>query len=477
MTNNREFTVALLMEDAISAREVSAALRQAGIFAHYYSELDQFWVASKMQTPSLAIVDVAKMSFGSTQYKDHPRVRDGSLSTVFYYKDDTRFLLQSATSLPAFGYIQGEVALVAQVIALVNRRREELKLRHLADDLEERVSRLQARSARLIGERSTNEQFKSYFEFISALGLEITEEAKHSDFVTALFNRMTEWAPVRQIGIYELSHNRQKLVSPGLQRKKWVALPSLWIGKECVQGIESFAIDMGWQVARDVFESEPIEMRLCGVGAHPDMLLYVEIDRDRTQDFPWELLASALSDVWRQWRLSRQAPRPQMQTRPVWEALELLDQLQFHQTDSGEKVLLLSFTPLLSVIKKKTGNRFNYGPFYNEFFLQLGAALHETTQFSFCGPWHVLLFTKSAFFEREHIKISDLLLSFPFWRFFEDESRVMGDEMRPTVKPLAPSAVNYLRTLEREFDELPILEAQAKLGARLAAAVPPRPQV
>ncbi len=40
----RELTVALLMEDAIAAQEVSEALRSVGIFAHYYRELDEFWL-------------------------------------------------------------------------------------------------------------------------------------------------------------------------------------------------------------------------------------------------------------------------------------------------------------------------------------------------------------------------------------------------------------------------------------------------
>ena len=476
MTNTREFTVALLMEDPTSAREVSAALRQAGIFAHYYGELVEFWVATKLQLPDLAIVDVAKMSFGATQFKDHPCVRDASLKTVFFHKDDTRFLMQSALNLPAYGFIYGDIGLVPQVLALVNRRRDEVILQSKTAELEDRVTRLQSRSARLIGERSSNEQFKSYFEFITTLGKEVAEESRHGEFVTALFGRLSEWAPIRNVALYELSNNRQKLVSPALQRKKWIGLPPLWIGKDCNSGIESFAIDMGWQVARDIFESEPVEIRMFGVGTHPDMLLYLEVDRERVQEFPWELLASTLSGVWRQWRLSRQQPRPSLQSRPIWDALELLDQIHFHQVEGGEKVLLLSFTPLLSAIKKKTGNRFNYAAFYNEFFLQFGGLLHESTQFSFCGPWHILLFVKGAFLEREHTKISDLLVSFPFWRFFEDESRVMGDEMRPTVKPLAPSAVNYLRTLEREFDVLPIMEAQAKLTARLSGQAP-RPQL
>jgi hypothetical protein len=83
------------------------------------------------------------------------------------------------------------------------------------------------------------------------------------------------------------------------------------------------------------------------------------------------------------------------------------------------------------------------------------------------GPWHVVLFVQKNYLEREFNMVKDFIGDFPFWRFFEDETKLLGDESKPTLKVLAPSAVNYLRVLEREFDELPILEAQAKMQQRL----------
>jgi hypothetical protein len=475
MVQERELTVALLMEDPHAARELSVALRQAGIFAHFHRDLDEFWVATKLQLPDLAIVDVAKMSLGDMQLKDHPCVRDGSLATVFHYKEETRFLLQSALALPACGFINGDVALVPQVLAIVTRRTAEVTALARAQEMESRIGKLQARAGRLMGERSQGEQFKAHYDFLALLTKEVAEEARSGEFTSALFNRLAQWPAVQQVGMYELAPNRQKLVAPMLQRKAWLALPSLWIGKDCADGIEPFAVDMAWQVARDVFENEPVELRLHGGPRHPELLVYLAVDRERTADFPWDLMATMLSASWRQWRLSRQTNRASLQVLPVWEALDRLDQTHFHQNE-GEKTLLLSFTPLLALIKKKTGNRFHYGACYNDFFLQMGQRLHETTRFSFCGPWHVLLFVKGSLLAREHEQLATLLAGFPFWRFFEDETRLMGDEARPTLKPLAPSAVHYLRTLEREFDELPVLEAQAKLSARLQSPPPLRPQ-
>jgi hypothetical protein len=462
----RDLTVALLMEDAISAQEVSAALREVGIFAHYYRELDEFWMAAKLEMPDLAVVDVSKMSFGSTKFKDHPHVKDGTLCTVFFHKNETQFLLQSTIGLPAYSYVHGETALVPQIKALCERRRHELALEMRNRELEERVSRLQTRSSRLISEKSAGEQFKSHFEFIDGMMRSLEQDAAHTDFSKALYENLAKWEPVKHVAMYELGHNRQKLMAPSIQKPKWLGLPGLWIGKDCTQGIEPFAIDMGWQVVRDLFENEPVELRLMGGAVHPEMLVYVEVDQERLLEFPWDLMGQMLTGAFRRWRMTRDMPRPQMQVRPIWDALDHLDRLHHHQIEASEKVVLVSLTPLMNLIKKKTGNRYHYTPCFNDFFLQLGNALHETTRFSFMGPWHVVLFVQQPFLERDFNQARDLVTSFPFWRYFEDETRLLGEEAKPSVKLIAPSAVNYLRVLEREFDEFPIMEAQAKMQQR-----------
>lgn len=462
----RDLTVALLMEDVQGAQGLSLALREAGIFAHFYRELDEFWMAAKLEAPDLAIVDVTKMSFGATKFKDHPRVKDGTLCTAFYHKNETQFLMQSTFNLPAYGYIHGDSALLPQVLALTNRRRRELAIETRNQELEERISRLQTRSARLIGEKNVGEQFKAQFEFIDNMTRALEAEAQTGDFTTALFKKLSDWEPVKRVAMYELGHNRQKLVSPSIQRPKWLALPGLWIGKDCAAGIEPFAVDMAWQVVSDLFENEPVELRLLGGVAHPEMLVYIEVDQERLLEFPWDLMGQMLTASWRRWRLTRETPRPQMQARPVWDALDHMDKLHHHQVEASEKIMLLSLTPLMNLIKKKTGNRYHYTACFNDFFLRLGEALHETTRFSFMGPWHVVLFVQQPFLERDFNQAKDLLSSFAFWKYFEDETRILGEEAKPTLKMLAPSAVNYLRTLEREFDELPIMEAQAKLQLR-----------
>ena len=94
-----ELSVAILMDDFASAKEIASSLRQNNILAHHFQSLDEFWVASSIQTPDLVIVDVTKMSQGTIQFKQHPKVIDQTLCYIFYSKDTTKILLQSTFGL------------------------------------------------------------------------------------------------------------------------------------------------------------------------------------------------------------------------------------------------------------------------------------------------------------------------------------------------------------------------------------------
>src|SRR4051812_34648361 len=90
-----ELSVAILMDDLAVAKEISSALRQNNILAHHYLSLDEFWVATNVQIPDLVVVDVKKMSQGSIQFRNHPKVADKSMCYAFFSRDTTKVLLQS----------------------------------------------------------------------------------------------------------------------------------------------------------------------------------------------------------------------------------------------------------------------------------------------------------------------------------------------------------------------------------------------
>lgn len=474
-TQGTELSVAILMDDLASAKEIAGALRLQNILAHHFLSLDEFWVASNVQVPDLVIVDVIKMSQGSVQFRNHPRVIDRSLCYAFYSKDTTKILLQSTIGLSPLGYVHADSTLSAQVLGLVNRRQKELKLEKEVKELESRVQRLQARSQRIISERSEAEEFKSNFQFIRELTKDIESAGSRHDFATALVTKLDGWAAIDAFGLFELNQSGQKLISPELSRKKYHPFPSLWLGQPNLAGIEDFAQDMAQQVALDLFDSEPIMLKIHAGNQNPDLLLFISYNVEALKSFPWDALETMLSSTLRQLKLSQQVPKYVSQFVPTWEALDNLDRIQKSGVEGSEqKIVCLSLIPLMDIVKKRSANKFFWSAFFNDFFLQLSGRLQKSTKLSLMGPWQVLFFVGRESMEQEFHSLQAFVRQFTYWKFFEDTSQVLPEEMMPTLKLLPPSASQYLRHFEKEFEELGTANESKRLLAEARRDLPKR---
>lgn len=458
-----ELSVAILMDDLSCAKDIASALRTHNILAHHYQSLDEYWVASGIQVPDLTIVDVTKMSQGSIQFKMHPKVQDKSLCYAFFSKDTTKILLQSTFGLNPIGYIHNDASLNAQVMSLISRRVTEMKLAKEKAELEQRIGRLQARSNRLISERSEAEEFRAHFEFIRNLCGEIEDESTRNDFTHSLIGKLEKWEAIDGYGIFELNSNGQKLISPEISKKKYHPFPSLWLGQTNEFGIESFAQDMATQVANDLFEIEPVVIRIHAGASNPDLLLYVSFKEERMMNFPWDVLESMLSSSLRRLKLYQQMPQYTSQFLPMWEALDNMDRMQKSGVDADMRIVALSFIPLTDVAKKRTNNKFFWSSFFNDFFLQLSGRLQKSTKLSLFGPWHVMFFIPRENVETETQMLQSFVKQFSYWKFFEDNSQVLSEDMLPVLKLIPASSAHYLRIFEKEFEDLGVKEEGKRL--------------
>jgi DNA-binding NarL/FixJ family response regulator len=458
-----ELSVAVLMDDLASAKEIASSLRQSDILAHHYQNLDEFWVACNIQAPDLVIVDVTKMSQGSVQFRQHPKVQDGSLCYVFYSKESTKVLLQSTYGLKPFGYIHNDPSLSVQLMCVVERRVEALKNIRLHKELEQRIQRLQARSQRMLSDRNAAEEFQAHFSFIRNFCAEIEKEAVSHDFIGSLMNKLEAWDAIASWGLYELNQSGQKLLSPEISRKKYHPLPSLWLGEANLYGIEKFAQEMAVQVANDLFESEPIMLKIHAGPDFPDMLLYLCLKDQGLVSFPWDVFESMLSSSLRRLKLRQQVPQYTSQFLPMWEALDSMDRIQRQGVEGDTRVLCLSFIPLLDVVKRRIQNKFYWSAFFNDFFTQLSGRMSKQSKLSLFGPWQVLFFIPREQLEAEFQMLNNFVRQFSYWKFFEDNSQILSEEMLPVIKLTPASSAHYLRLFEKEFEEL----AASSEGKRL----------
>lgn len=458
-----ELSVAILMDDLASAKEIASALRQNNILAHHYNNLDEFWVASSIQTPDLVIVDVTKMSQGSVQFKQHPKVLDRSLCYAFYSKESTKILLQSTFGLKPFGYLHNDSSLNVQIMSMIERKMEMMKQEQEMKELQMRIQRLQSRSQRLISDRSSAEEFKAHFEFIRKFCGEIENEALSQDFTSVLLSKLEQWEAIDGYGMYELNQGGQKLISPEISKKKYHPFPSLWLGQVNHHGIEHFAQEMAIQVANDLFEVEPVALRIHAGNQHPEMILYVSFREERMVNFPWDVFESLLSSSLRRLKLHQQIPQYTSQFMPMWEAMDNMDKMQRAGIESDTRILCLSLIPLVSVAKKRVNNKFYWSAFFNDFFIQLSGRLQKSTKLSLFGPWHVMFFIPKENLEAESQMLQSFIRQFGFWKFFEDNSEVLSEEMLPLLKLMPASSAHYLRLFEKEFEEMNLSQESKRL--------------
>ena len=162
--NLNNFEVALLIEDIHEAKEVSDALRELGIYAHYYSDLDEFWVAANAETPEFLIIDVKRMSQGSLLFKNHPKVKNNTLRFSFYYSKSSQILVNSTFGLSHYGLITSELDMVGQIRSVLTKRGQEIEALQEKQKLEQRIERLQNRSNRVLKEANQSFNYQKQFD-------------------------------------------------------------------------------------------------------------------------------------------------------------------------------------------------------------------------------------------------------------------------------------------------------------------------
>lgn len=455
LKDERDFTVALLIDDIKHAKEVSEALREMGIFAHVYQALEDFWVATNTHTPDLAIIDVKCMSQGNLLLRNHPKIKEGSIHYCFLYKTSTKPLLNSTRGLQHFGLINMDVELSTQIQTTLYARNRQLEVEAKNKKLSERVDRLQKRSARIMAEVQDSYNFENQFQKLENL-IERMGTLKGSDnFVTRVSTILEMWDECSRYAIYEVNQTGQKLVSPKVNRTKYKELPDLWLTRECHQGMESFAVEMAEEVAYDLFDCPVRVLRVQGAHENPDLIIVGAFNEEKLADFQWKWLERYLNGMYTQLALRKQmAIVPEVHELTTSECLNYLDDLHFHHAKAAHKIFQINFAPLLDWINGNSSNRFFWKAFHSDYVHQLANFLSGNFKVSHYGAHSYVVMVDLKYLEKDFNALRHFVSEFAYWRYFEDSSIVMQKNVIPQIKTLAPSAVSLMRSVQGQTQKV-----------------------
>jgi hypothetical protein len=467
-SGKKELSVALLFSDASKAKEISKYLREYSIMAHFYSELDEFWVGIKGNTPDLAIVDIQMMSQGEIVLRNHPLIIDGKLNLAFFYNEGTSPLLNSTFQFKHYGFVKDGLNAKGQIKQILMRREQDVHNQEQVEILEERISRLRKRNAQMIGDifdikNMTNQQ---------QLALKLTDKMESvmekTSFTNALASVLDEWSGIEKFSLYELNNKGDRLVSPDFICDKFMGLPSLYLGQANENGIENFAIDMANQVSRDVIGGEIKIIKIKGKHAGADWLLIAEINETEQVGFSWHLFEMLLSGLYSRSKVGVQEVAMTTEKMPVWDMFDKLDDIRTQKLESKYKIATISLHKLNNIVAERPDNRFYWRGFYKELTIEIEKHLKNEGHYSSYGTKALIILLKTENAETIYNNIKKVIEKFPVYRFFEDAALVVSKELVPSMRVVTASAPNVIRHIEREYDEL---ERAIELASHRAAQI------
>lgn len=452
---DQNFQVAILVEDIADAKAISEGLREIGIFAHYYQDLDELWVSLNTYTPDFCIIDIKKMSQGSLLFKQHPKIASEELKYAFYYKDSAKVLLQSTYGLNHYGYIRADINLVDQLKSVLRRRNEELRLSELNSSMNERVNRLRLRGQRLaqLQEKSAHlqQQDELLAKLIRSFGVVETVE----DFNKRLVTLLDQWDQCLEFGVYELNSSGQKLMAPRLNRTKYRVLPDLWLAQKSEGGINSYAQDMAFDVAYGLMDEGVLTLKIEGAGIDPDILILGQFEQQTLKDFNWEYLEMKLSSEYRRAILrSQRSEQSKNHHQSVFELLHEMDDINFNQAESLHRHVLVDFGNLLSFTKQRPNNRFFWKSFARDFLQELEVVLSGRFRLTSAGVGYFVASLEKKNLETDYTNLKRYVESFECWRYFEDSSLVITTDVSPSIRLVAPASLNLLRQIQPNHSSL-----------------------
>lgn len=450
-SSDQEISVALLIDNISMAKEMSSQLRDIGIFAHFYNDLDEFWVSINTSTPDLCLIDIKKMSQGEIQLKNHPKIKNNTLRYAFFY-DQVSPLLDSTFNYNHIGLVNLDTNFITQFKILLSNVEREKQYNNVVIDLERKIENLQKRTLKFGQEAEKGHQFEKKFYMLENLISSFGQVSIDKSFTNQIIKLFSDWNECKIFSLYELNEYGQKLTSPSTTFKGFEQLPDLWLSSPCSNGIENFAQELALEVAYDIFDDNLRILKIEGMHQFPDLIIIGAFVEANLKGFKWEMLEVFLSSQYRQLMLARvKSPTLETNQMNIWDTLNYLDDIAFHQSKAKHKLVGINLNPLINVIKDKHSNRFYWKSFYSDFVSKLSQILSGNFKLAEFGVQELFVFIDQNYLEEDFKKLKAFTEEFSYWKYFEDNSLIMSTDMAIELKLIAPSSVNVIRNIQKDL--------------------------
>jgi len=472
MKKQNEITVALLLDDIRDAKAVSEVFKGMGVMPFFYESLKTFWYGILDRKPTLSIVDVKKMSEGDRLLKNHPFVKSEKIPLAFFFSKETEPLLISTYNIFHLGLIKKEWSLKNQLQALVIRVNRMLADARGLDIANIRNKTLEGQVTKLLTAFEVGKQELYFQDRLQGIIQQFSDMGLDSDFFSALRSVLNVLPEVEKFTYLELNQAGQKLMTPMLGGKKFINIPSLWLGETCADGVAPFAQEMAQQVCIELMGTELVSLYIKGGRQLPEKIIMIKPSSlDVLNCFDWDGLETFLSGYYSslQLRFKKIISRKDKYLSP-WELLSELDRQFYGQLLTEQKMIPenhnevlearergnimlinIDLAALVSFIRRGKGVRFYWQNFFEDFVNRLEAQAKINFKTISYGVENINIMAGKEFSAQLFDFIKQFTSQFSYWKYFENTDIALTAAIRPKIEmvPLSPRA--YLNFMESQI--------------------------
>jgi hypothetical protein len=447
MQDAQEFSVALILNDMADAKNLSQAFREFGIFPHFYESLDEFWAMANRFKVDLCVVDVSKMSQGPLILKNHPKIENKEISLAFFYSKSNEILVSSTQSVLHLGLIKKENDLVKQLKPIVIRFKEFSRLRDNNLENGKSLERLKKKNYILHQDNSSSYQMnfqRTKFEELKKIYQSLSSQGNQDDVFYKMAYTINKLDQTLKFGIYFLNESFNKLYSPHYDLEKYEMFPALFLGKECHQGLETFAIELAEDVASESLDKNFRTLKIFPRNSQPEVLIIGRYQEEALDFFPWQDLADFFSYELSKAYLS-QNHRNTISSNLIshFEALQRFDEIQFHQRPNEFRIISVSLNPLIQNISSSVQNRFFWSDFLKDLLGTISREVHHQIKCVENGAAELLFLLPIDHIEPAFKSLQKVFHDFPFHQYFAD-SETFLKKMSFEFLFVSPSSQNVI---------------------------------
>jgi hypothetical protein len=464
-TRTEELSVALVMSNIKEAHTISQVFKKVGVVPHYYETLEEFWFSLFESVPTLALVDVTKMSEGDLLLKNHPMIKAESVPLAFYLPKNSDVLLTSTFDLFHLGLIEqrgDEGSYQGQIKSLLKRLNKFHKIETERNLFKETGEKSERKIVKVIESHEKIKEKEFYNTLLKSMLARI-ELAKDSfDFEEALAKVFDQTHEVSAFSLLELSQSGHKLVSAEMDARKSKKIPSLWLGKACEDGIEFFAQNMAAQVGLELLGSDLVSLMIKGKAINPERIVIVKAKNEEILNgLDWESLEYALSGLYTHFAyVSSESNFKTSNMLTPWEFMSLLDakthgkrlsmndsSLEAHM-NSDYALVNIDFSDLINTIREKSLERFFFNAFFKDFWERFESQYRYQVKVSPVSLNNIAVLVDKNIADEAFIALKNYSLRYPYWKYFEDVDIVLTKNMKPTLQMVNFSRESYLRHID-----------------------------